>query len=155
MMDEIASKGSISLEKRTEKADKMLSQVKVRDGWINLSGMDTQIKNTVENCVSKDILIKEIFEKISDAVYKMIMQCTEKTGINKVIAAGGVASSVFVKNSVSEKLKLCGIDVFFRQARTCRATMPQEYHCSEVRRYGTEACKRFTVKQLYKENTSD
>lgn len=113
MMDEIASKGSISLEKRTEKADKMLSQVKVRDGWINLSGMDTQIKNTVENCVSKDILIKEIFEKISDAVYKMIMQCTEKTGINKVIAAGGVASSVFVKNSVSEKLKLCGIDVFF------------------------------------------
>lgn len=112
-MDETALKSSAEAGTMTEKAGKMLSPVKVRDGWINLSGMDTQIKNIAEGCGNKALLIREIFEKISDTVYKMILQCTEKTGTDKVIAAGGVASSIFVRNFVKDKFKSGETEVFF------------------------------------------
>lgn len=92
---------------------KVLTPVKAENGWINLSGIETQIKNNIKNFENRDILIWEIFEKISDAICKMIKQCMQKTGLNKIILAGGVASSRFLKRSITHDERLYGAELFF------------------------------------------
>lgn len=95
-----------------------LTGIKVRDGWLNLSGIDTQIKRTIESCgiVSAGAagpLIREIFEKTADAMTGMIIQGAEKTGISDIIMAGGVTSSVFIRRAVLKKLTGAGINAVF------------------------------------------
>ena len=97
-------------------ADKLLSPIKVNYGWLNLSGIDTQVKRIIQDndkIDNADKLIRELFEKTSDAMYKMIVQGVEKTRINKVIMAGGVSSSKFIKDNISHRLEKAGIQITF------------------------------------------
>lgn len=96
----------------------VLTRIKVRDGWLNLSGIDTQIKRTLENsgivsCESAEPLIREIFEKVSDAMTDMVIQGAEKTGISDIIMAGGVTSSMFIRQKALKKLAAAGINAVF------------------------------------------
>ena len=96
----------------------VLTRIKVRDGWLNLSGIDTQIKRTLENsgtvsCESAGPLIREIFEKVSDAMTDMVIQGAEKTGISDIIMAGGVTSSTFIRHRALKKLNTAGINAVF------------------------------------------
>ena len=61
-------------------------------------------------------VIKELFEKVADAMTKMIFQCAEKTGITDVIMAGGVTSSLFIRDKIVKKLAENHIDAAFGQA---------------------------------------
>ena len=71
----------------------ILTKVKVHDGWLNLSGIDTQIKNIIKTFKENDnelenirtSLSAEIFEKLSEAAVSMVKQVSESTGINDVI----------------------------------------------------------------------
>ena len=98
-----------------ESASKLLSPIKVKDGWLNLSGIDTQFKRILEDekAIYTNSLIKELFEKTSDAMFKMIVQGSEKTGLNKLIMAGGVSSSKFIRNKIFDKLSKEGIHIIF------------------------------------------
>ncbi len=96
----------------------ILTRIKVRDGWLNLSGIDTQIKRALENggdgaCESAGPLIREIFEKLSDAMTDMVIQGAEKTGISDIIMAGGVTSSMFIRQRALKKLDAAGITAVF------------------------------------------
>ncbi|MDO4485806.1 MAG: O-sialoglycoprotein endopeptidase [Bacillota bacterium] len=92
----------------------LLTAVKVKDCRINLSGIDTQIKrrlsenNTVDPC-----FIREIFIKLSDAASQMLVQASEKTGINDIIMAGGVSSSCFIRENMKEYMRKSGINLVF------------------------------------------
>lgn len=92
-----------------------LTPVKVNDGWINLSGIDTQARRTLADMYISDAtpVIRELFHKMSDAIVAMIKQCTEKTGISDVIMAGGVTASSFIKETISRAPESTGIDVEF------------------------------------------
>ncbi len=101
-----------------DEASAVLTRIKVRDAWLNLSGIDTQIKRTLEDsgtvsCESAAPLIREIFEKVSDAMTDMVIQGAEKTGISDIIMAGGVTSSTFIRHRALKKLNTAGINAVF------------------------------------------
>ncbi len=106
----------------TDSSGKLLTGIKVNDAWLNLSGIDAQIKrllsenlqnDIIENTYERDMLIRELFEKLSDAMEKMILQGAEKTGIDKVIMAGGVTSSAFIRKRLTQALTGAGIHIEF------------------------------------------
>lgn len=90
-----------------------LTAIKVKGCRFNLSGIDTQIKRLIESNEGDDRLIKEMFDKLSDAVIKVISQSCEKTGLNAVIMAGGVLSSRYLKSILEHELSNLGIDTAF------------------------------------------
>lgn len=96
----------------TEEASKVLTAIKVNDGWLNLSGIDTQVSRQVD-IVDSNELIKEVFEKIADSMIKMIRQGVIKTGKNKVIMAGGVSSSRYIRAKLIDGLNKEDITVVF------------------------------------------
>lgn len=92
----------------------LLTPVKVKEGYINLSGIDTQISRLIEsNQYDRDMLICEMFTKLSDAAIKMIMQVADKTGIRICLMSGGVSSSLFMRERIRKKLSSKGIDIYF------------------------------------------
>lgn len=92
----------------------LLTPVKVKNGWLNLSGIDTQIKNILnQNSNPEKAFIREIFRRLSDAVSAMLMQGASLTGLNDIIMAGGVSSSMFMRQAVSEILGAQNINIIF------------------------------------------
>ena len=93
----------------------ILTPVKVKEGWLNLSGIDTQMKRALEdsNTGSLSMLTTELFTKLSDAMCAMISDAVRQTGINNVIMAGGVSSSRFMRERITEKLTSSETDVEF------------------------------------------
>lgn len=105
-----------------EKSSKFLTKIKVKDCKLNLSGIDTQIKNFIkkheemmreESLRERSEFVREIFEKLAEAIGQMVIQASEKTGITKVIMAGGVSSSKYIKKRLDEILKNYYISVAF------------------------------------------
>lgn len=124
-MDEIAM--------HTARSTHMLTPVKVVDGQINLSGIDTQIKNKLSSLSMtrsiinvdrqvRDELIREIFEKISDCLSEMLRQASARTGLKDIIMSGGVSSSNFIRSQVSDRLEEEDIIVYFDENENDLAT---------------------------------
>lgn len=93
MMDEMALNASSSTD--------LLTPVKVKNGKLNLSGIDTQIKNIIEQN-SSESFIREIFDRLSDAMIKMLFQTAETSGINEIIMSGGVSSSRYIRKRIAD-----------------------------------------------------
>ena len=115
-MDEIALK--------TKKSTNMLTPIKVEGGQINLSGIDTQIKNKLSRLSLtksiinvdqqvRDELIREIFVKISDCLTTLLQQAAKRSGLKDIIMSGGVSSSRFIRSYVSDRLEEEDIIVYF------------------------------------------
>ena len=109
---------------RTKHASNMLTPIRVNDAQVNLSGIDTQIKNKLQNLslsrsyITSDDqvrneMIREIFVRISDGIAEMLRQASKKTGLNDIIMSGGVSSSRFIRSYVSDILDDEGIIVYF------------------------------------------
>ncbi len=81
----------------------VLTKIKVKDGYVNLSGIETQCQHTLEECVHED-LVCELFEKLSASVAEMTMQLSHKYKVNNFIYAGGVSCSQFMRNYLSEHI---------------------------------------------------
>lgn len=97
-----------------ESSSRNLTPIKVKDMWLNLSGIDTQIKNHLDTNPDVDkAFVREIFEKLSASACKMLVQGVEKTGINDIIMAGGVSSSRFMRQAISKELAKEKINVIF------------------------------------------
>ena len=103
-LDDIATK--------TTHKTSILTPIKVEDCQFNLSGIDTQIKNTIEDA-DQEGLVREIFDKFSDAIVKLLLQASRKTGIGDVIMSGGVSTSKYLRSSISDALESEGIIVYF------------------------------------------
>ncbi len=100
--------------------DYKLSKIKVKDGWINLSGFETQIKNTIVNSQEGSAkanewgdLIEQVFLGISDSMGKMIHQVVADTGIRRVVISGGVASSEYIKAVIEQLFQDDDIELVF------------------------------------------
>ena len=97
----------------------VLTRIKTEDGYIHLSGFDTQIRKELSACAaanrSPDALIREAFEKISESVIRMLRQNAEKVELDEIVLSGGVAASRFIKERVSGALMKEGITVRFAE----------------------------------------
>lgn len=85
-----------------------LKPIKVKDGYMNLSGIETQAIRKAEELIaeeqSADILIKELFDKLGRAILDMTLQLNCKYGNLPVIFAGGVSSSKYIRNYLKNTL---------------------------------------------------
>lgn len=112
----------------------ILTPVKVKEGHVNLSGLETQVQRKIQE-ISESVLTKsgntegselsqsesnksenltdnpeiqrlvyDLFSIMSESVYKMTMHLSEMHGIDKFIYAGGVSSSSFMRDYLSRRL---------------------------------------------------
>lgn len=96
-----------------------LTPVKVKDGWLNLSGLDTQARSRIDRLgleqkqLQTYALAADLFAKTSKAASDMIIQCSEHSGRASVLLAGGVASSQFLRSHMRKELNGRGITAVF------------------------------------------
>ncbi len=81
----------------------ILSEIKVKDGYVNLSGIDTQCRRAIEEYPQEE-LVEALFERLCQSVSKMTIQLSDKYKINDFIYAGGVSCSKFMRNYLSEHM---------------------------------------------------
>ena len=80
-----------------------LAEIKVKDGYVNLSGIETQCQRIMEECPQEE-LICELFEKLCKSIADMTLQLSNKFDINNFIYAGGVSCSQFMRSYLSEHM---------------------------------------------------
>lgn len=88
-----------------------LPQIKVNDGWINLSGIETAVKRYIEAGCGRGELALELMKVISGAIVKMAEFGCKKYGVRDVLLAGGVSSSDFVRRAVREYMQTDNTDM--------------------------------------------
>ncbi len=104
-LDEIA-------ERSTDKPA-YLPKIKVENGQINLSGLETHVLGTIGKGADEAV-VKGLFYEIICALEEMTRQAAEKYGIHAFIYAGGVASSNYLRKNLS-----IDIDHGFGRAGLC------------------------------------
>ena len=81
----------------------VLTPIKVKDCWVNLSGIETQSQNYLQNRYSKDF-VSELFEELSKAIVTMTKQIREKYDVKKFLFSGGVSSSQYIRNYIENNM---------------------------------------------------
>ena len=86
----------------------MLKPIKVKDGRMNLSGIETQSLRGAESLTSSgnrtEPLVKEVFTRLSDSVLGMMKQLSETCGTKNYIFAGGFSSSEFLRAYIMKNM---------------------------------------------------
>lgn len=82
----------------------VLSKIKVNDGYVNLSGIETQAQRALEAETIPAVLIDDLFFKLSFSIMEMTMQLSTKYNIDNFIYAGGVSCSSYMRNFLAENL---------------------------------------------------
>lgn len=77
-----------------------------RDGWVSFSGAETQIQRMVaEGSVAPADIAMEVYHYIARAVAQIIIYAYEQTGAKDILLAGGVASSLLLRDLLAERLR--------------------------------------------------
>ena len=102
----------MALEAEGETA--VLKPVTLKDGYLNLSGIETQSMRNLEALdeVEWPRLVREVFHKLADSILKMTEYLGMTYGTDKFIFAGGVSSSEFIRNYLKENLPKNYVTVF-------------------------------------------
>ena len=107
-MDETAVRKTASAGREDIKSlESMFCKIKTEKAVCNISGIETQIQRYIDNNEKEQEEISEIvsaalFFRIGQAVRDIVSQSRSMTGILPVLAAGGVASSQFIREMLSE-----------------------------------------------------
>ena len=75
----------------------ILTPIKTREGYVNLSGIETQCSKALEQHPQME-LIEDLFEKLSRSILEMTMQLSYEYEITNFIYAGGVSCSQYMRN---------------------------------------------------------
>lgn len=99
-LDEIAGNSSSSTD-----AKKLIPGFNLKDGYFNLSGIETKLIRYIQSVPSEDDLnsmVTELFIRIAALLYSSAKSLAEKYKIDEVIMSGGVASSLTIRKYISE-----------------------------------------------------
>ncbi len=86
----------------------LLCDISVKDGFVNLSGIETRVMGTLSRRA-----VAELFFRIGDSMLRMLCQCKKKTGISEVLCVGGVSASVFLRNYLTKRQAEYGLEISF------------------------------------------
>ena len=109
------------------------SRVTIKGLRFNLSGLETQLQRaldalgkdlkTLENeqnpdaeaaaSQRRDLLVLELFTKMADCLWAVSSAAAEETGLPKVLFAGGVSSSAFLRRELVKRAEGSGITLAF------------------------------------------
>lgn len=83
----------------------IFTPIKVNDAFVNLSGIETQGQRIIQgnNYDTRDIA-ESLLRSLAESVRKMVLQLHEKYYVNDFIFAGGVSSSQYIKNYLTENI---------------------------------------------------
>lgn len=81
----------------------ILTPIKTKDGYVNLSGIETQCGRALEKFPQVE-LIEDLFEKLSRSILEMTLQLSYKYKISNFIYAGGVSCSHYMRNYLVEHM---------------------------------------------------
>lgn len=82
---------------------KLLTPIKVKEGYVNLSGIETQCQRIIGQC-SKEVVSSSLMETLSRSVLEMTVFLCGKYQVNEFLYAGGVSCSMFLRKFLSENL---------------------------------------------------
>lgn len=93
---------------------KILEGIKtsVKDGYMNLSGLENQI-NKMINLEDCKYISKLVMDAVVRNMYKSLTYISKLYDINEVVFCGGVASSEYVRKNLSTKLRRENIYSYF------------------------------------------
>ncbi len=100
-LDEIALK--LQKEGGISPKENLLPVIKCKDGFINLSGIETCCQRLAET-VEKERLAAMLFARLARAISEMTGQLSEKLGTEDVLFAGGVSASGYIRNELKKAL---------------------------------------------------
>lgn len=104
MMDKRALAGKANQEKML----KRLTKIKADGLFFNLSGIETQCNRILQdnsktdNKIEEDLIIKELFDKISDIIISISKRALEKFHMEEVLFVGGVSSSKYISEEIKK-----------------------------------------------------
>ena len=76
-----------------------LPQIRAKDGWIHLSGIETHCQRILSE-TDRDALIQALFQEITKAIRDMTRQIAAQYDVTDFLYAGGVSASAFVRQSL-------------------------------------------------------
>ena len=86
-------------------ADNLLPRIKVQEGYINLSGIETKAQRLIESGeVEKEALVSMTFDRLGDAIVRICRDLKDKYNVSEFLFAGGVSSSRRIRKVVLRKL---------------------------------------------------
>lgn len=101
-LDKLASSGDI--------IPNVIPAVKCREGYINLSGIETFCQRNLDKYSSADFS-RMIFDRSAEAICNMVKQLSDKYHTDDFLFAGGVSSSSYIRNYT--KIKLADYNIEF------------------------------------------
>lgn len=100
------------LAMKCEEKIKQGLKTSVKEGYMNLSGLENQIYKIIDG-ESKEYISKLALDSVIRNMYKSILYVSEKYNVNEVVFAGGVSASKYISKELSLKLKKHKIDTYF------------------------------------------
>lgn len=94
-----------------DNASCQLKPISITNGWINLSGIDTQISRVLDEitCIEAEeqeemqkLLVRELFDKINESLIKLITFWSSNSGCHDILITGGVSSSKTIRKGLQE-----------------------------------------------------
>ena len=96
----------------------LLKPVHIDGSFANLSGIETQCQKTASRPdTDKGLFVAELFYRVSEALRELTVNACDSTGIKKIVYAGGVSASSFIRDVLTDRLSGSGIDVSFGDPR--------------------------------------
>ncbi|MCL2436621.1 MAG: O-sialoglycoprotein endopeptidase [Clostridiales bacterium] len=105
-----------SIALKTVGQSQFLSSIPLDGLMINLSGMEAQTTRVTESepgIDERDMLIKEMFNNIANALIKMTEKAVLQTGLSDVLFTGGVSASKFVSGMLYEHFDGSDVNIAF------------------------------------------
>ena len=81
----------------------IFTRIKVKDGYVNLSGIETQGQRLLREYPQMELL-DDLFETLSESIMEMTLQLSSRYDIHNFIYAGGVSCSRYMRQYLSEHL---------------------------------------------------
>ena len=103
------------IDENALKCEKKIEQglkTSVKEGYMNLSGIENQI-NKIINDYDSEYISKILLDTLVRCMYKSLIFVCEKYNINEVLFGGGVSASKYINKELSNKLKNKKIKSYF------------------------------------------
>ena len=109
-IDENALKSDIKIENGLKTS--------VKDGYMNLSGLENQLNKIMENDdnIDKYYLSKLLMDTIVRCMLKSLKYLCEKYEAYEVVFAGGVSASKYISKNLTQKLKKYNVKAYFTES---------------------------------------
>lgn len=88
--------------KKKDKLNGLLKKIPIEGLEINLSGIETQCQRELQKGADPELLIYELFQKMSICLCSLTEKAVSETGCDRVLFTGGVTASKFIREEIEK-----------------------------------------------------